>query len=712
MLLVTRSYPDTKNRVKRAMGRVALIAGLIFISCGKQKTEVKPNPTQKETGIQDEKADDTDSPNTSLSLDRAGDIALVKAEVKGFEKLPLKTKKLIYYHYLAALAGDNIFYGQLGPKHLVIKQVLEGILAIQNHLPGTIRSKIESYTKLFFINHGNHDNWTGKKELPTFIPGELAAAAQIALDKGIDLGTEDLEDVKLDANRLERLEALLAGIRPQIFNRNFKPLRINRKPPNDRDILSASANNFYENVTSADLEGFTEHNPLNSRLAKVDGKVVEQVYRAGREGIKPGLFAEELKEIVKHLSNGIALMNPSEQKAMKHLIDFFETGDLGSLNEYKKLWTRVDHEVDTTIGFIEQSVDPRGQKGSFKAIVTVRDPNMTELIQKLAEQAAYFEQQMPWDNKFKKKPKDIHISAPNAFQVVMATGHDVPVTVNKINPFNKYKIGKGHRYKNLYLTNILYAANRMVALKSIPEFSVDKSVQDRRQKCLEHNTATHIALREVIGRGSGMMNHKIKGELEKYLKEYTESIEEMRIELVALYCVFDPKSVEIGIFSEKGCAEAMYDSYASNMLEQLARIGDAPRIIKADMQGKQAIVQYAIEKGAIEILEKQGHFFTRIINYQAMRDVIGELLREVQRIKSVGDLEAAKKLITGYGTNIVERWRKDIQMRYRALELPGSVAFVYPLLKPRLNRNGEIENIELFHSRNFLERQHILAGKY
>ncbi len=709
MLQKIRLYADTTSSVSSRIRRTVLIGALIFLGCDRQEAPKKSK--QPDASIPAAEAVDPESPEDIPSLERVGDIGLARVEVKGFDKLPLSTKKIIYHHYLAALAGDPIFYGQLGSKHLDIKRFLEGILSVRKNIPEPIRKKIEPYAVLFWVNHDNHDAWTGFKNLPAFIPGELAAAAQIALNKGVDLGINNVAGVELGANRLQQLEGLLASMRPWIFDPDFAPLRVDRDPLKGEDIITASSNDFYRNVTLAELESFKERYPLNSRVTKVDGKIVEQVFRAGREGIEAGLFAKELIAVVKHLRAGLPLMKQDEQEAMGHLIDFFETGEQASFDEYNKLWVKTDPEVETVIGFIEQYVDPRGAKGSFEGIVSFRDAELTEVMRKVADQAAYYESRMPWNDRYKKAKGSIHPPIANAFQVVIATGDGGPISPAGINLPNDQRIREEHGHKNLYLSNILDAVNRVRGTKIIREFSISPDSAGRREKWREQTQTASVALHEVIGHGSGKMSRKLKDGYEKYLREYAGSIEEMRAELVALYQAFDPKSLEIGLVPDEDCARAMYDGFASLMLEQLARIGDARKLTQAHMQARQTIIQYAIKKGAVEVVEKEGHFYSRVVDYKRMRSAIGELLAEIQRIKSEGDHDAAKKLLLDFGTIVVDAWRKDVQARFQALGLPRSIAFIYPTLEPRRDPKGNLTDVKLSYSETFLERQLKLANQ-
>ncbi len=659
MLRKIQSCPNTKNRAAKATRRAALIAVLVFLSCQREKTEIEPKPApSEETTAPDRETADEVSPDAAYGFEKIGDIELARVEVEGFDNLPLKTKQLIYYHYLAALAGDAIFYSQLGPKNLAIKEIIEGILSVSTRLPEQIRKKIEPYFKLFFINHGNYDAQTGKKILPVFIPGELAAAAQVALDKGVDLGIDNIEGVKLDANRLERLEALLTAIRPHMFDRDFRPLRINN------------------NQTEA------------------NDQIPDQVDKAGKDGLKPGLFADELKEVAAHLKSGLKLMKPSEQEAITHLIDFFESGEAINLTKYKKLWQKTDHEVETLIGFNNRHMDARGIKDSFGAIVAVRDIKMTKMIRQVAEHADYFNRQMPWNKEPKRSPSSVNPPMLNAFQVVIATGAGSPVSFAD---------------KRLYLTNTSEAENRMRSTGLVREFSINEEVANRREKWLRHVKAAHLVLLKVIGYNLNQTKRKYKGTLSKCFKNHADFIRELKAELVAVYLAFDPKNQEIGLIPSKECARTMYDDYASTMLEQLAQIGDAFVLIQTGMQVRQTIVQYAVEKGAVEIINNKGQVFTRVVDYQAMHAAIGELLGEVHGIQSESDCNRASKLSADYGSAVVDKWRQNVQSRHKALALPRAVVFVYPLLKPRLNHHGKIEDIDLYYPQSFLERRLILA---
>ncbi len=632
----TRFYPGTST--SPLLNRGALIALLFALGCGEQKQAPQIHTTPApDTNPEKTTPDDT-------GIERIDDVAMVPIDVAGFSALPLETKKHVYYHYLAALAGDRTLYAQRGPKHLAIKQVLEGVLSVRKQIPGQIREKIEPYAQRFWFNHGNYDVRSGAKILPTFIPGELAAATQIALDKGIDLGIDQVEGIKLDATRLEQLEALLQSIRPWVFDSSFRS-------PN----------------------------------TPTDG------------GSEPDVLSTRLTEVAKHLRKSLPMIKPAQKEALGHLIEFFETGDKESYIKYDKLWLATKPDVETIIDLSSATTEPDSDTGSFGAIVAIRDKEITELMRTTAEQAAYYEQKMPWDVRFKRSPQDIRPFVPDAFQVIVATGELDPLSPTVDRP--------------LIFTNVLNAVSRVRDEEFIRAFSPNQEVEERRRTWHRQARTAHLVLREVIGRNAGKVRRNLRDKAALSLKEYARTVEEMGADLAALYLVFDPQARESGLIPNDECARAIYDTYASAMLEQLSGVNDETAILPAHMSSLQTIVQYATNKGAMEIIEKEGHFFARVIDYEKARAAVGELLGEIQQIKTIGNYARAKELIDVHGMRVVEKWWRDVQTRVEALSLPPAIAFLYPLMRPIVNEKGATTDFDLSYPDTYMERQLYLAGQ-
>ena len=682
---------------------VLLVAALLLLGC-KDKDAWPVSKKEKPASTEDRSTveDGTEEPSSPYEIE--DDIALLKVELNGFENLPLQTKKVAFHHYVAALAGDEIFYRQLGKRHLTIKRVLEGIFAARGNVSEPLRKKIEPYMKRFWINHGNHDSWTGRKIVPLFIPGELAAAAQAALHMGIDLGAEEIDVVDLGANRIQQLEALLSSFERWMFDRRFKPVLVVPNSSEGMDPVTLCGADLYGDVTLSELEAIKEHYPLNSRLTKVDGRIVEQVYRTGRGEVKPGLFAFELRAVTGHLTDGLPFMSPSEQGAMQHLIDYFATGEASSFETFEDMWNKDSHPVNTKIGFFKNHINPRGRKGVFGATVTVLDMERVRLMGKVAEHRAYFEQKMPWDKQFKKTEKEFSSGFLGAYQTVVATGVSGPVSRENLMPVGLRDMRLSEPYPVPPSTNVRDAVDQLIAPKTVAEFSVDGAIAKRREQCRRESRTLFAVLREALGRDSGKISHRLAFAPEKYLGEYYEPIEQMRLDLIALYQAFDPKTRELGLVRDEECVKALYDDYVSSMLEQLAYVGDATLLTDPAMRARHAVVHYAAGQGNVELLETDGRFAVMVLDYVALRKSFGELLAQVQRIKSVGGSTEAKTLVEEHGTVIAAPMRRNIQSRFSKLTLPRGVAFIYPLLAPDFDGDGQIRDVKVEYPKDFMDR--------
>ncbi len=616
-------------------------------------------------------------------LERVGDFQVLQVYADGFENLSQNNKILSYYLSMASLAGRDIEYDQNHKYELEIRKILEGIITHPEGIDGKILEKIDEYTKLFWINNGHYNYISSHKFIPEFTSAELLDAAKKTIVNGADLGLKPGETIEEKLNKLKRT----------IFDIDFEPVKTNKTPPDGQDIITGSANNLYDNVTLKEVESFDEKYPLNSRLIKINGKLVEEVYRTGTDKIPPGRYAEELKNVIKYLEKAVPYAGEKQQETLKHLIQYFKTGDPADFRKYNISWVKDDPDVDTILGFIEVYLDARGVKAEFEGLVSYVDSKETEVLERLAKVAQYFEDKAPWDDKYKKTWGDVPVS--NAINVVMEVGGCGPVSPAGINLPNAQDIREEYGSKNVSLHNIISARRTVVYPEFLEEFVHNKEDRELIKKYRNYTRNAHIALHEIVGHGSGKVSQSLKEDPSVYLKEYYSTLEEARADLVAMWHIFDEKLVEIGLVPDKICGEAMYKSEVMSDLTQLIIIkGD--NIEKDHMRGTHLIISYLRDKtNAIEVVEDNGKVYFNVLDIEEMRRGVGELLKELMRIKAEGDYEAVKELMEKYAIKVNPQWRDQVQKRHRALKIPIYTAYVMPELVPVKDDSGNITDVQV-----------------
>ena len=616
-------------------------------------------------------------------LERVGDFQVLQVYADGFENLSQNNKILSYYLSMASLAGRDIEYDQNHKYELEIRKILEGIITHPEGIDGKILEKIDEYTKLFWINNGHYNYISSHKFIPEFSFEELLDAAKKTIVNGADLGLKPGETIEKKLNKLKRT----------IFDIDFEPVKTNKTPPDGQDIITGSANNLYDNVTLKEVESFDEKYPLNSRLIKINGKLVEEVYRTGTDKIPPGRYAEELKNVIKYLEKAVPYAGEKQQETLKHLIQYFKTGDPADFRKYNISWVKDDPDVDTILGFIEVYLDARGVKAEFEGLVSYVDSKETEVLERLAKVAQYFEDKAPWDDKYKKTWGDVPVS--NAINVVMEVGGCGPVSPAGINLPNAQDIREEYGSKNVSLHNIISARRTVVYPEFLEEFVHNKEDRELIKKYRNYTRNAHIALHEIVGHGSGKVSQSLKEDPSVYLKEYYSTLEEARADLVAMWHIFDEKLVEIGLVPDKICGEAMYKSEVMSDLTQLIIIkGD--NIEKDHMRGTHLIISYLRDKtNAIEVVEDNGKVYFNVLDIEEMRRGVGELLKELMRIKAEGDYEAVKELMEKYAIKVNPQWRDQVQKRHRALKIPIYTAYVMPELVPVKDDSGNITDVQV-----------------
>jgi len=615
-------------------------------------------------------------------LERVDDAAVGQLYADGFSSLPLREKTLIWHLYNAAIAGRDIFYDQKHRDAVEMRGILEQIITHPQGIDAAALADIQRYTKLFWINNGPYNNLTARKFVLKITPQAFLAAAQTAAKNGAAFA----------ARQGETLEATLARLQPMFFDPNVDPIVTNKTPPPGKDILQASANNLYFGVSLADLKGFKERNGLNSRLVKRDGKLVEEVYKIG------GRYSREITEIVRHLEAAIPFATDPMANALRALIQWYRTGDDGDRAKYDIAWVQDKASpVDTINGFIEVYLDPRGIKGAWEGLVFYVNPEKTTRIKKLAENAQWFEDRMPWDPKYR-KPNVQGIVA-NAIDVVVETGDSGPVTPVGINLPNDQSIRERYGSKSVALSNVTEAYNRSSPGTMRSEFAWSPEEAARAAKWGDFSAELTTDMHEVIGHASGRMAEGIKGTPQELIKEEFSALEEGRADLVGLYFIADPKLVELGVMSaadQEDIVRAEYEAYTRNALVQLRRVREGTQIEEDHMRNRQMIVRWlmANTKG-IEERTRDGKTYLVMVDPNVFREGVGRLLAEAQRIKSEGDYQAAKKLFSTYGVHFDPKLRDQVVARVDKLNLPSYYGFVMPKLTPVMGSDGQITDVQI-----------------
>jgi dipeptidyl-peptidase-3 len=629
-----------------------------------------------------------EEPGRKYLLERVDDAAVVQLYADGFTELPLTHKILAWHLYQAALAGRDIYYDQRSAQALAMRQVLEEILTHSEGVDRATLAEIHRYTKLFWINCGPYHNLTARKfvlkcTFPAFVAAlNAAAGGGAAFPKGPG----------------EDLEAMAERLRPMFFDPDHEPIVTNKTPGPGKDILASSANNLYSGVTMEDLKGFDERHPLNSRLVRRDGRLVEEVYRA------EGRYGPEIRAIIGHLREAARVAPAPTRKALEALVKFYETGATADREAYDIAWVQDnDSAVDTVNGFIEVYMDPRGVKGSWESLVSFVNVAKTGGIRKLAAEAQWFEDHMPWDSRFRKT--DVRGITANAIEVVVETGDTGPVTPIGINLPNDQAVRERHGSKSVALSNVIEAADKSTPGEFRREFSWTPEEAERATRWNVLAGELLVNMHEVIGHASGKVSGALRGKPQDALKEHYSALEEARADLVALYFVPDPKLAALGLVPAADQAEiarAAYEGYARDRgLVQLRRIKQGTQIEEDHMRNRQMIVRWLIDQTpAVEVRRRDGKTYYVVTDVAAFRDGVGRLLAEVQRIKSEGDYPAARALFETYGIHFDPALRDEVVARVARLDLPSYTGYVMPRLEPVTDPDGAIRDVTISYPRD------------
>jgi dipeptidyl-peptidase-3 len=626
-------------------------------------------------------------------VDRVGSTGFLQLEAPSFGSQTASEQALGYWLTQASIAIDPILYDQLSRFGLRQKRVLELIVAHPEGVNPASYGKILAFTKLFWANRGNHNETTAQKFLPDFTFDELKDAGVAALQHGAHGFAEP--------ELLKELEEL----KPSLLDPDFEPTITAKSPRGGQDILEASANNFYFGVKLADLTGFTEHNPLNSRLAKINGRLVEEVYRAGTPDrkIPPGLYAEYLAKANSFLQKAAAASEPAQARVIRDLIRFYQTGDPKDWIHFGVDWVQNQAPIDFANGFIEVYRDARGAKGTSQSFVTVTDTRVNSLMQKIAENAQFFEDRAPWKPEYRKQ--GVKPPLAKAVESLIETG-DFHVTTVGDNLPNENEVHEKYGSKSFLFTGSSRAISRAAGYGVLEEFAASQEEISLGKKYGEEAETLMTALHEIIGHGSGKLNPKLTHDPAYYLKEYFSTLEEARADLMALWNIWDPKLQELGLISNPDVAKTMYYSAVRVALTQLQRIPQGDTIEEDHERDRQLIVNYIRDKtGAIVEEQRNGKTYLALLDFDKMRQGVGQLLAELMRIKAEGDYDAIKALIDKYGVHFDPAVRDQIVARYQKLNLPTYWAGINPEIQASIDAQGKISKVEISYPRDYVKQQ-------
>jgi len=678
--------------------RYFALIGLFFASIMLNACQNRPSdtPTEPQAEFQ-------------VLADQFADLQVLRYRIPGFENLTLQQKELLYYLSQAARSGHDMIWDQNYRHNLLIRKTIENIV---EHYEGDRKDprweQFMVYAKRIWFSNGIHHHYSTRK----FIP-EFDTAYWNALIQGCPKANFPVTPSCSNPTQLA------AFLQPILFDAKIDAKRVNQE--SGIDLVQGSANNFYSGVSQKEVEAFykplknpTDTTPvwfgLNSRLTKINGKVTEIPWKSG------GLYGEAIDRIRFWLQKAISVAeNPKQKKALELLVEYYKTGDLKTWDAYNIAWVQdTESMIDVVNGFIEVYGDPLGMRASYESVVSFRDMEATKRIKAIGDQAQWFEDQSPILAEHK-KAKVTGISA-KVITVVQEAGDASPSTPIGINLPNADWIRKMHGSKSVALGNIVYAYNEMGAKgSSIQEFAWDQAEIDRSKKFGPLAGDLHTDLHEVIGHASGQLNPGI-GTPKETLKQYASTLEEARADLVALYYIMDPKLIELGVMPSLEVGKAEYDGYIRNgLMLQLRRLEVGENLEESHMRNRQLNAAWAYQKGlankVIERKQRDGKTYFVVNDYNALRDLFGQLLREIQRIKSEGDFKAGQALVETYGVKVDQALVAEVKKRFESIQSKPYSGFIQPRLVPIMVQ-GKIKDVKVEYPDNFVEQMMEFGREY
>ena len=659
----------------KQLALLLIMIGLITASCNQEQKKTEPQQEFK------------------FLLEQFADLKIMRYQVPGFDELTLQQKELVYYLSQAALAGRDILFDQNYKYNLAIRRTLENIAEnYKGNRESDEFKKFMVYTKRVWFSNGIHHHYSKDKFFPEITPSYFESLMRETTGGSFPL------------REGQDLESFIAEIVPVIFDRNIAPKAVSQEA--GKDLLLNSACNFYEGVTEQEAELFYKNLKdqavkagadtlvsfgLNSKLVKRNGVVAEEVYKLG------GLYSQAIEQVVYWLKKAAGVAENSHQKAViEALVKYYETGDLSIWDEYNVLWVQdLDSHIDFVNGFIENYGDPMGLKATWESVVNFKDIKATQRAETISANAQWFEDHSPVDAQFK-KPEVKGVSA-KVITAAQLGGDCYPSTPIGINLPNADWIRKEHGSKSVTIENITYAYDQAaIGNGMIEEFAASPEEIELAKNFGSLASNLHTDLHECLGHGSGQLLPGTRGD---ELKNYGSPLEEARADLFALYYIADPKMMELGLYDNEGVYKAEYNSYIRNgMLTQLTRIEPGKTIEQAHMRCRQLIAAWSYDLGkdrnVIEKFERDGKTYVKVNDYEALRELFGKMLSEIQRIKSEGDYTAGRDLIEKYAVQVDQKLHSEILARFSKLNLAPYGGFINPVFVP-VTQNGKIVDVKV-----------------
>ena len=622
------------------------------------------------------------------NVDRFADIEVLRYQVPDFESLTLNQKRLVYYLTEAALWGRDILWDQNYKYNLPLRQMIEGVYSNYSGDRNSADFKaFENYLKQVEFANGIHHHYSMDKFTPGFSREWLEAeVAKLGQGAWTPVQTE---------------------VMAAIFDPSVAAKRVNQAE--GEDLILTSANNLYEGVTQQEVEDFyaAKKDPndatpvsygLNARVTKKDGKVVEQIYKLD------GLYSEAIARIVENLAKAMAYAeNDNQRMTIARLIDYYTTGDLATFDDYSIRWTEdTASQVDFINGFIESYGDPLGMTGAYESIVNFKDLEASGRTETISANAQWFEDHSPVDPRFR-KDKVKGVTAKVITAAILA-GDAYPATPIGINLPNANWIRAAHGSKSVTIENITRAYDEASHGNGFnEEFVPDAATRKLLDKYLFITDNLHTDLHECLGHGSGRL---LPGVDPDALKAHGSTLEEARADLFALYYLADPKLVELGLLDSPEAYKASYYKYLLNgLMTQLMRIEPGKDVEEAHMRNRKLIAEWVLEKGkpakVVELVNRKGKTYVKINDYEALRGLFGELLAEVQRIRSEGDYEAGRDLVEKYGVKVDPKLHREVLDRYSHLDIAPYRGFVNPVYTPVTDADGRITDITIDYTEDY-----------
>ncbi len=630
-----------------------------------------------------------DNSDFNYVVDRFADIEVLRYKVPDFEKLTPRQKALVYYLTEAAIAGRDILWDQNGKYNLPIRQLIENVYTNYSGNKESRQYKaLEKYLKQIWFGNGIHHHYSMDKFVPefdeTFLRYEVSKLPDDKQPAEFDMLCKVIFDPAVLAKRVNQAEG--------------------------EDLIVTSANNLYEGVTQKQVEDYynalkdtTVVNPisygLNTRVAMIDGKVTEQTYRIG------GLYSDAIVRIVDNLKKAREYAENDKQAAViDKLIEYYTTGDLATFDEYSIQWVEdTDSQVDFINGFIESYGDPLGMTGAWESIVNFKNVEASHRTEALSSNAKWFEEHSPVDPRFRKD--EVKGVTAKVITAAILAGDSYPATPIGINLPNANWIRASHGSKSVTLENITQAYDEASHGSGFnEEFVIDEPTRKLLDDYLFITDNLHTDLHECLGHGSGRL---LPGVDPDALKAHGSTLEETRADLFALYYLADPKLLELGLLDNPDAYKAEYYKYILNgLMTQLMRIEPGKDVEEAHMRNRKLISEWAYEHGrkdnVIEMIDINGKTFIKINDYKRLRELFGELLGEIQRIKSEGDYEAGRDLVEKYAVKVDPKLHKEVLDRYAHLNIAPYKGFVNPVYTPVFDADGNITDVTIDYTETYI----------